>query len=149
MDIHATSQKGFIVRKFMRSENIQSSFIKSFRSHFPVRNWCLNQSIVEESYWTLDRCIEEAAHFPSRELWEKESPVSYTKAIKRGWLTKCTTHIKNFKRKPAVPAIWTLEQCIDTGRQCKTRTEFKKRFHYPYEKARQNGWLEICCAHMR
>ena len=54
-----------------------------------------------------------------------------------------------FKRKPAVPVIWTLERCAETARQCQKRAEFKKRFHYPYEKARQNGWLEACCAHMR
>ena len=132
----------------MLSENIQSSFIKSFRSNFPVRNWCINQSVVEESYWTLERCIEEASHFPTRDEWEKKSPVSYTKAIKRGWLTKCTAHIKGFKRRPAIPPIWTLERCIEAGRQCQKRSEFKKKFHYGYEKARLNGWLDICCAHM-
>lgn len=133
----------------MLLQNTQVPLFKSLRTNYPVRNWCLNQSIAEESYWTLERCIEEASHFPTREQWEKESPVSYTKAIKRGWLTKCTAHIKGFKRKPAVPAVWTLEQCIEMGKQCKTRTEFKKRFHYPYEKARLNSWLDICCAHMK
>ncbi|QWD65472.1 hypothetical protein [Polynucleobacter sp. MWH-Aus1W21] len=132
----------------MQAQISQVPLFKQFRTTTPVRNWCLNQSVTEESYWTLERCIEEAAHFTTRVDWEKKSPVSYAKAIKRGWLTKCTTHIKGFKRKPAVPATWTLEKCIDAGRQCLKRAEFKKRFHYAYELARQKGWLETCCEHM-
>ena len=132
----------------MQAQISQVPLDNQLRTTAPVRSWCSSQSGVEESYWTLERCIEEASHFPTRSEWEKKSPVSYTKAMKRGWLTKCTTHIKDFKRKPAIPATWTLEGCIEVGRRCKTRTEFKKRFHYPYEKARLNGWLDICCAHM-
>ena len=133
----------------MQAQSNQVPHYKQFRTTTPVRNWCLHQSVVEESYWTLERCIEEASHFPTREQWEKESPVSYGKAIKRGWLTKCTTHIKGFRRKPSVPATWTLERCIDAGRQCQKRAEFKKRFHYAYELARLRGWLDICCEHMK
>ena len=131
----------------MRSEEIQSIFIKSFRSNFPVRNWC-TQKLSDESFWTLSLCIEEASKYQTRDEWEKASPTSYRKAINRGWLTKCTAHIAGFRRKPTTLAIWTLEKCIETAKQCEKRAEFKARFHYPYEKARKNGWLEICCAHM-
>lgn len=132
----------------MFSENIQNNSYKAFRSHYPVRNWCVDQSLAEESYWDLKRCIEEAAKYPTREEWEQKSPVSYQKAIKRGWLIKCTTHIKDFRKKPAVPAKWNLERCIEVGKQCQKRTEFKKRFHYAYELARSKGWLDSCCSHM-
>ena len=133
----------------MLSENIQSGFIRSLRSHFPVRTWCSYASLADDGYWTLDLCKEEAAKYRTRDEWEKESPASYRKAINRGWLTKCTAHIVGFKRNPATPAIWTLERCKEAAKQCQKRAEFKKRFHYPYEKARQNGWLDICCKHMR
>lgn len=132
----------------MQSQSNQVPLYKQLRTETPERNWCTYQHQDEESYWTLERCVEEASQFLSRDQWEQKSPVSYSKAIKRGWLTKCTAHIKGFKRKAAVPATWTLELCLEAGKQCKTRTEFKKRFHYPYEKARLNGWLDICCAHM-
>ena len=134
----------------MFHENIQS--YKAFRTTAPVKNWCSDefqtQQAVNESYWSLDRCIKESAKYPTREQWEQGSPVSYRKAIKRGWLTKCTTHIAGFKRRASVPAVWTLEMCWDLAKQCQTRTQFKKTFKYPYEKCRLNGWLEICCAHM-
>lgn len=133
----------------MISQNIQSNFIKSFRSHTPVRTWCIDQTRSEDSYWTLMLCMEEATKYQSREEWEQKSPISYQKAIKRGWLTKCTSHLKDFRRKPSVPAMWTLERCIETAKQCSKRAEFKEKFHYPYEKARLNGWLDICCAHMK
>lgn len=132
----------------MHPENIQSNFIKSFRSPTPIRTWCTNQALWDESYWTLELCIKEASRFDSREDWERSSPISYKKAITRGWLTKCTTHIKDFRRKPTVPTRWTLEGCLEVARDCQKRSEFKARFHYPYEKARVNGWLDICCAHM-
>ena len=132
----------------MQVQDTQAPLYKLLRTTKPVRNWCLRESLVEESYWSLERCIEEASSFPTREQWQKASPVSYSKAIKRGWLTKCTTHIKDFRRKPAVPAKWNLEKCIEAGENCKSRAEFKEKFHYPYEKARLNGWLNQCCEHM-
>jgi hypothetical protein len=132
----------------MQSQSNRIPLYKQFRTTTPERSWCRSQLQVEESYWTLEHCIEEASQFSSREQWEQESPVSYSKAIKRGWLTKCTTHIKGFQKKPAVPAIWTLEKCIEASRQCQKRSEFKKRFHYAYERARLKGWLDICCEHM-
>ena len=132
----------------MQVQSTQVPIYKQFRTTTPVRSWCVTQPLTEESYWTLERCMEEASHHSTREQWEKESPVSYSKAIKRGWLTKCATHIKGFQRKPAVPAKWTLERCVEAGAQCQKRTEFKKRFHYAYERARLKGWLDVCCAHM-
>lgn len=132
----------------MHSQANCKPIYKQFRTTTPERSWCINQAKTEECYWNLERCIEEAKQFPSREQWEEYSPVSYQKAIKRGWLTKCTSHIKGFKRKATVPAKWTIEQCIEAGKECKTLTEFKKRFQYAYEKARLNGWLDVCCAHM-
>jgi hypothetical protein len=132
----------------MQAQSNQVPLYKLLRTTAPARNWCINQPVSEWGYWTLDRCIEEASHFPTREQWEKESPVSYGKVLKRGWLTKCTTHIKGFRRKSAVPSKWTKERCIEAGRRCQKRTEFKKRFNYVYERARQQGWLDVCCAHM-
>lgn len=132
----------------MRSENIQSSFIKSFRSNYPIRTWCSSQSLADDTDWTFELCKAEAERYQTREDWEKGSPISYQKAINRGWLTKCTTHIIGFKRKPTVPVTWTLERCAETAKKCQRRSEFKERFHYPYEKARLNGWLEACCAQM-
>ena len=115
----------------------------------PVRNWVHNQSLIDEGYWTLELCIKEAAKYYTRDKWEEGSPISYKKAIKRGWLTKCMQHNPSFKRKASVPAIWTLEKCIELARKCNRRKDFKVAFCYPYEKARQNGWLDVCCAHMK
>lgn len=133
----------------VRLQDNQIPLFKTLRTNYPARNWCSKEALVDDSYWTLERCITEAAKYQTREDWEKSSPNSYQKAINRGWLTKCTTHIIGFRRKPAVPAVWTLERCLETAKLCQKRTEFKQKFHYPYEKARQNGWLEICCAHMK
>ena len=133
----------------MQSQITQNQAYKALKSNVPVRNWCVSNQILDERYWTLERCIQEASCFPSRDRWEKESPVSYQKAIKRKWLTKCTTHIEGFRRKSGPASIWTLERCIEAGRACQKRSEFKRRFNYVYERARLKGWLDACCAHMR
>ena len=127
---------------------METEFFKSFRTHFPVRTWSTSRVSNEDSYWTLDLCKKEAGKYRTREEWEELSPISYQKAIKRKWLTKCTANMVGFKRKPAVQAIWTLERCSEIAAKCQGRAEFKRRFHYQYEKARLNGWLDICCAHM-
>jgi hypothetical protein len=136
----------------MFTEAAQTQTFQFLRSTTPVRNWCsaeFHKILLEDaSYWSLNRCIKEAAKYPSREAWERGSFISYQKAIKRGWLTKCTTHIKGFHRKPTIPAVWTIERCISVAQRCASRKEFKNRFGYPYEKARLNRWLEVCCAHM-
>ena len=128
--------------------SIQIEYFRSFRTQSPIRTWCSPNAFVDDSCWTLELCIEEARKYQSREEWEKQSPISYKKAIKRGWLTKCAIHIKDFRRKPTTTAVWTLKRCHEAAKQCQKRAEFKERFHYPYEKARLNGWLDICCAHM-
>lgn len=138
--------------KSLLNQNRSVHTYQAFKSATPVRNWCGNQNISElptdERYWSLDLCIKEAARFSSRQEWEQKSPISYKKAIKRGWLTKCTVHIANFKRKPTVPEVWTYEICRNLAKKCTTRTQFKKMFSYPYEKCRKNGWLDMCCSHM-
>ena len=135
------------------NQTISHQAFKSFRASTPVRNWCktgqIYQDLMHEGGWSLALCVEEARRFSTREEWEEKSPISYRKAIKRGWLTKCTTHIVGFKRKPTVPEVWTIEMCAEMAKQCLTRAQFKKTFSYPYEKCRRNGWLDICCAHMK
>jgi hypothetical protein len=133
----------------MQSQSYDIPLYKQLRTTKPERSWSISQNQVKEYNWTLERCIEAAKQFSTREQWEKGCPASYQKAMKRGWLIKCTTHIKGFKRKATVPAKWTLDQCLEAGKKCRARTEFKKRFQYAYEKARLNGWLEICCDHMK
>ena len=131
----------------------QTDSSHSCRHQAPVRTWCTGefhkQLTASEGYWTLDLCIKEAGKYQSRDDWQKNSPISYGKAIKRGWLTKCMAHIPGFRRNATVPAIWTLERCMDVALKCEKRVEFSRRFHYPYEKSRLSGWLDICCAHMK
>lgn len=123
--------------------------VQLFQPTPPVRSWVFNNLQTLESYWSLELCIEEAAKYKNRAEWEQSSPISYFKAIKRGWLTKCMKHDPSFRRKPSMPETWTFEKCIILAKTCKSRKEFKTTFSYPYEKARLKGWLDVCCSHMK
>lgn len=107
--------------------------------------------VTEVSYYKLNS-KDQPPHDDNGKLryseWDGCVPMSVSFATLDRTLTKCTTHIIGFKRKPAVPAKWNLEKCIEAGKNFKSRAEFKKKFHYPYEKARLNGWLNQCCVHM-
>lgn len=133
----------------MQIKTQEIPFHKLLRTNVPVKNWCKSKSQYDEADWTLERCIEEASRFSARDQWEQESPVSYLKATKKGWLTKCSLHMKGFAKKRVVKAKWTMDRCIEVSRKCQSKSEFNERFRYAYEKARLNGWLNACCAHMQ
>lgn len=122
--------------------------VQKFRAISPVRNWCSNEAVANEAYWSLGLCIKEAAQYASREEWERSSPVSYTKAVRRGWLAKCLGHVPGPYRRATTPTFWTFEKCCEVSRVYRKRSEFRMANRYAYEKARLMGWLDICCSHM-
>lgn len=53
------------------------------------------------SYWTLERCKEDASKYKTRNEWQENSG-GYAAAYKKRWLDQCCGHMiknKNAKRK--------------------------------------------------
>lgn len=44
-------------------------------------------------YWTLEKCIEEAKSFKTRQSWRLGSSSSYITAKTKGWLDLCSGHM--------------------------------------------------------
>ncbi|MDL2212629.1 hypothetical protein LJC29_01515 [Bacteroides sp. OttesenSCG-928-N06] len=73
-----------------------------------------------------------------------KSKLHYKWAKRLGILDKVTSHMNRSKRKKI-----TFSMCKITASKCTSRVEFKKMDPSAYSCARENGWLEELCAHMK
>lgn len=100
-----------------------------------------------DGYWTIETCKESALKYNTRNDWKKSIDRSgYDAAIRNGWMEECCKHMKRVF-KPV--GHWTLENCKEDALKYKTRLEWKKKHGHVYHIARENGWLEVCCSHMK
>jgi very-short-patch-repair endonuclease len=106
------------------------------------------RKLFPRNHWTLERCIEDAKQYQTKAQWASAKRSGYTIASKNGWLEECTSHMISDMRKVGIQRVWTLEKCLELARSCSTRAEFKRASGSAYQRARVNGWLEECCAHM-
>lgn len=101
--------------------------------------------VKPSNYWTLERCKAEAGKFNTRTQWQDNSGSSYLTAQRRGWLEECCAHMVSII-KPS--GFWTLERCMEDASHYSTRKNWSDAKGGAYNIASQNGWLELCCAHM-
>lgn len=100
---------------------------------------------VPNKYYNIDRCREESGKYTSRGDWRRGHRSSYDSASKNGWLDICTPHMTvNRKSK----GYWSLELCKEEAFKYKNKSSWK-RGHKSYYAARDRGWLDECCAHMK
>ena len=88
--------------------------------------------------WTEEVTRKEAEKYTTFKEFIKYSNSAYISALKNGWL-------KDYywlKRKFKEPGYWTFEKCYEAALQCKTRTEFSKRYPTAYTKSCKNKWIE-------
>ncbi|MBA6372505.1 GIY-YIG nuclease family protein [Colwellia sp. BRX8-4] len=95
-------------------------------------------------YWTKERCHLEALKFETRGEFRSNSN-AYQRARERGWLDEICLHMKD-TRKPL--SFWTDEQCAMEAMKYTSRGDFEKGSSSAYSVARENGWMDIICAHM-
>jgi hypothetical protein len=95
--------------------------------------------------WTLDECVADARRFRTRQEWYANSSGAYQAARNKEWLDQCFKHMDEV-RKPK--GYWTRETCVASAKKHKTRSEWHYAESSAYHKAKENGWLEECTAHM-
>ncbi len=97
--------------------------------------------------WSPSACIEEAAKFETFAEWQKSSTSSVAAARRLGILTRCRAHMHTGRQNPVSKA-----ECIKDAARHQTRTSWSAsggRSRVLYETARQKGWLDECCRHMK
>lgn len=98
-------------------------------------------------YWTLERCMDDAAKYKTRSEWQKLSVSGYDAAKRKGWLDQCCDHMDpEAHGKPN--GYWTLERCMEDAAKYSSRREWQYSQGSAYVAARKKGWLDQCCAHM-
>jgi hypothetical protein len=105
----------------------------------------MSRLIRPKGYWTLERCIEDAAPFSKRTDWKRLSGAGYDAAKKRGWLDKCCVHMEPISK---VSGYWNLVRCMEDAAQYLTQMSWKSSSGSAWGAAQRNGWLEQCCEHM-
>jgi hypothetical protein len=101
--------------------------------------------IKPRGYWTLERCMEEAAQYTSPVEWFNNSTSGFSTAHRNGWLEKCEAHMVS-DTKPR--GHWTLDNCLEDASRYGSRSDWKRGSSGAYTVAARNGWLDQCCEHM-
>jgi predicted esterase YcpF (UPF0227 family) len=97
------------------------------------------------SYWTKERCIENAKLFKNKSSWNKSSDTAYKKAKKNGWFDECVAHMDNLQKPKG---YWTLERCKEEALNYTTIKEWRKNNPSCYQAAMSYRFLNECTAHM-
>ena len=90
------------------------------------------------TFWTYERCFEEAQKYAYRGDFEKGSPTAYSVSRKNKWLDKFEW-LKTINRPNG---FWTKERVFEEARKYTTKHLFSKGCRGAYGAAERNGWLD-------
>ena len=139
-------------RAAMESCKTRAEFVERYRApyKFMLKNLpseldrMLPRTVHEK--WSLEGCIADAEKWNTEKEWRENSSGAYTAARKSGWLNECCADMQQVKRRNG---LLTLEFCKQDALRFETRGEWRTASPSVYQKAWQNDWLELCCAHMK
>lgn len=93
-------------------------------------------------YWTLERCMEDAAQYGARLEWSKSNRRAYAAAQRNGWLDQCCANMSGGQ------FLWAPESCAEDAAKYSSRREWSLKGSGAYNAAIRLGCLDACCAHM-
>ncbi|MCK9415689.1 hypothetical protein M0Q97_03400 [Candidatus Dojkabacteria bacterium] len=97
---------------------------------------------MRTTYWTKERCQEEALKYSSRSEFERKSGSAYIASLRNKWIDEVCNHMNTKIHH------WTKERCQEEASKYKRRVEFIKNSNSAYQKALRCGWLDEICSHM-
>jgi hypothetical protein len=92
---------------------------------------------IPESYWTYERCYEEAKKCVTLKEFYRGHNHAYKAAKKKGWTKDYTWFIA-----PSPQVKWTYEACLEKAKTCKSKVEFETKYSGAMNVARRNNWLK-------
>lgn len=93
-----------------------------------------------------EKVAREAQKYIKRSEFYLGSAGAYKAAISNGWLDDVCGHMgKPLPEKK----IYSREDVFAEAKRYQRRSEFSKMSGKAYDIARENGWLDECCAHMK
>lgn len=96
----------------------------------------IEYTVKPASYWTYERCYEEAKKYKSRGELKNKVNTAYRTARTNGWIDDYTWFVKYWEPK------WNKETCYEEAKKYKIRTEFHKNNGSAYAAALKKGWIK-------
>jgi len=123
---------------FKASKKFGEAFFASCTKHMREDNL---------SYWTKDKCLEEARKYSTKKVWLQKSLESVISAKKYGeiFLEKCTEHmIDEIENK------WNRGNILEEARKYSTEKEWAEKSRSSYIEAKKisENFFEKCLSHM-
>ena len=104
------------------------------------------QTKKPSGYWTKERCKAEALNYKSRNEWSVGSKVSYSLAIKNGWLDECCSHMVQVNKPKG---YWNdKNNCLKEALKYNSINEWVKKCKSTYSIICRKEWFNECIAHM-
>ena len=125
---------------------LSKGWLDEICSHMPPR------SGARRNHWDASTIRAEAQRFTTRKEFEDNSPGAIQAARRLGLLDEVCQHMVSKYRLPRYGSgriYWTKEKCRIAALEFKTRTEFQDGSPSAYNRAREDGFLEEICDHMR
>ncbi len=95
--------------------------------------------LIANNKWSKRTCYEEALKYKTRGEFAEHSAGAYDVARRNGWLDTYSW----FEEKQKPGGYWNnYENCHEAASQCRTITEFIKKYNAAYVSAKDNGWLK-------
>lgn len=107
--------------------------------HMPKR-------VPAKRYWTKAKVAVIASRYDSRSAFGTAEKSVYNTACREGWIDEVCAHMVR-KRRP--DGYWTKKRLATEATKYETRTKFQKGNNSAYIIARNNGWLDEICSHMK
>lgn len=96
-------------------------------------------------FYTKEEVALSASKYSTIRDWRASEEAAYNKALKMKWLNEVTIHMTRLIK---VSGHWSKEAVIESARQYKSQTEWKKEYGGAWSKAVKMGWMQDACAHM-
>lgn len=103
----------------------------------------MGRKIKPTSYWTKERCINDARKYQYKEDWKKFGPSSNNSARRNGWYKECSAHMIPVKFK------WNKESLLEEANKYKTTSEFLKYSNGAYQVSIRLGCLDYVTQNLK
>ena len=95
--------------------------------------------LLAKNKWTKDSCYKEALKYRSRSEFAESNGGAYDVARRKGWLETYSW----FEEKQKPNNYWNnYDNCFNAASECKTVSEFIRKYDSAWKWAKQHGWLK-------
>lgn len=153
---------GGVIIKWTKEECLKFSLTckttKEFKTKHPnIYDACIRNKWLREvcnhmemckpdHYWSKELCLVEALKFSNKRDFQNKGNAAFIAARRNNWMDEITTHMVELIKPKG---YWTKLKCREEASKYTKRKEFSDKSGSAYVIARQNGWLNDICEHMK